>query len=486
MTIPTNTPVTVAALTNSGGHYEVQTGAPHGIPLGGGTVTIDGVRDTTTGALITGINGTHAVTYVDPTHFLTTVAFASVTFFGGGVWLQGLELPSSQLTSFDGALATMVTDKTGDTILGSASITVTATPGMIASTPTSSVLTNNPVAFIIDLSSHITLGDNDDVQLLPPRTRSIMLSCLETFDDYGNEAISNYGFSGASNLSGQFTIDNNGNFNIFDGFTTGAKGVFGVSDSKLIANTPTSSIRNFWIPLTRVHDKATLLAATLLFFPSPYTTLAGAANVPTILPTLQIFRINPALDITLTSLSANGAAVFPTPKSLAAYGTTPAVAATGNVVPSFVLLGENQIAVQAGTKLTDSANNVFQVTIGGNYELGDVIPVTSVAPSSGTFFGGNTNHIAGDVLTWANPPAGMQPTVVVATGGLAGGLSPGYAQQLVFTPDQSKAVIDQSTYVYVALITDDNVCYSNSVTNCATCYAGLRLDFGNITSMSPQ
>ena len=71
------------------------------------------------------------------------------------------------------------------------------------------------------------------------------------------------------------------------------------------------------------------------------------------------------------------------------------------------------IAVDA--ELIDGAGLRYRVTVGGSYADGAEVPITAI--DAGT----DTNHDAGDVLTWVTPPAYCSQTVTVATGGLTGG-----------------------------------------------------------------
>ena len=65
--------------------------------------------------------------------------------------------------------------------------------------------------------------------------------------------------------------------------------------------------------------------------------------------------------------------------------------------------------VPLGAQLVDSSGNNFQVTIGGSYGNGALIPVQSVKAGS------STNEDAGTTLTWTSPPAFFSPTATVSS-----------------------------------------------------------------------
>lgn len=475
MTIPTAAPIAIVGISNPGGGSTVRfhTSSPHGLVAGQSSVAIGGCRDVSgvllygaaTPALVVVTNA--PVTYTsDSTHFDITSTFEAGYSYGGGVWAVGGEISHVPLTTLDAQLALRVTDKTGDNISGQ----YVMAEGVATSEPGASILTEVAGAEIIFESGiEPVLGDGDDWQLLPPRIRSIMISPSEVMNEYNVDAFGMFGFSGQLVTSG------------FNG------GTCAVSDITTVDADPTSTIRDIWIPLTRIHDKSVLVAATLYFFPSPDFVSVGANAVPTTTPTLQIFRINPSTDVTLTSLAANGAVVFPAPTSMASYATNPAIGASGLVLPDVILIGQ-EVPVLAGAQLIDSVGNVFQVTSGTNTSDTVPFPVIAIAPAApAPFMGANTDHAQGDTLTWiGTPPTGLTQTATVAAGGLAGGLNSGYAQKLIFTPDSDLAIIDQSSYIYLLRITDDNVGFSNGYGNLSTCYSGVRLDFANITNLGPQ
>jgi hypothetical protein len=450
MTVPAVSPVRVVAVSNLAGAFEVQTDKPHGLS-NGQLCTIGGCRNAS-GALVSGLNGTHSAILVDSTHFWFTSSYVSGYSFGGSVWGNGAKVTSSTLTAFDSNLAARVVDKTGDVLFGQ--YTASGSPGVAVATAGASILTTVAGAQVTTSgSAEFILGDNDDVQLLPARTRSIMVSALEAMNQYGDDGI------------------------VFGQQLTSAMGAASFTNG-----TTNTAIEKFWIPLSRLHDKATLLRATLLFFPSPFL---ATFTLPTVLPTFQLFRINPSTDVSLTSLAAVGAATFPTPSTAAAYAQAPAVGASGNF--TLGTLNNGSAAINAGNQLEDAAGNLFRVTTSGTYQSGDPVPVQAIAPASpAVFYGANTNHSSGDTLSWVQAPANCQQGQTVATGGLTGGLNAGYAQTLVFTPDAGMGLIDQSTYVYLAVITDDNVATVNADYGMNTLYTAIKLDFGSITSLSPQ
>lgn len=65
--------------------------------------------------------------------------------------------------------------------------------------------------------------------------------------------------------------------------------------------------------------------------------------------------------------------------------------------------------VPSNAQLVDSSGNKFQVTVGGSYSNGSLIPLQSV--NAGT----TTNEEAGVSLTWVSPPPFFAPTAVVSS-----------------------------------------------------------------------
>lgn len=76
--------------------------------------------------------------------------------------------------------------------------------------------------------------------------------------------------------------------------------------------------------------------------------------------------------------------------------------------------------VEAGQQLTDSLQQVFQVTQAGTYANGAQVPVAAVTLGSGT------DHLNGDTLTWVFAPPYCQQTATVGTTGANDGLVGGF------------------------------------------------------------
>jgi uncharacterized phage protein gp47/JayE len=73
-------------------------------------------------------------------------------------------------------------------------------------------------------------------------------------------------------------------------------------------------------------------------------------------------------------------------------------------------------AVDVGEQLTDSLQQVYQVTRAGTYANGAQVPVQAVSTGAGT------DHVNGDTLTWVSAPNYCAPTVTVGTTGAKDGL----------------------------------------------------------------
>lgn len=450
-------PIAVAAVTNNGGFYEIACTEPHGI-TSGDSVTIAGCRNAS-GALIAALNATYTVTLFDSTHFNIPVSYAAGYSDGGAVWVGGSTVSSATLTSFDTVLATRVVDKTGDVLFGQYTMTH-GYPSINATGAGSSILTTVAGAKIQAAGGiNFVLGDGDDVVLLPPRSRTIMVSCTEVLNQYGVDgAMFSAGY--LNDLGTPLGI---------------ASTTDGVIDT---------SVKKFWIPLTRMHDKAVLTSATLFFFPSP---IAADFRLPTVFPTFALYRLDPATDTLSTCMAATGIVPFAAPKTAAAYGQTPAVGASGSITLATVNGGSASLV--AGQQLFDAAGNLFQVVTSGTYASAAPVAVQAVAPPQPAVFrGGGTNHTEGDLLTWVSAPANCQVNQPVGDGGLIGGLNAGYAQSIVFTPTGTFGEVDQSTYLYFAVITDDNFATANSTgnSNLNTVYTAIQLEFSDITAMTPQ
>lgn len=99
---------------------------------------------------------------------------------------------------------------------------------------------------------------------------------------------------------------------------------------------------------------------------------------------------------------------------MAIYGLAfrEASGAAGNIT----LSSTASTTVIVGTQLIDGSGLRFQVTVGGIYANGATIPVEGVDT------GKDTNHVAGDTLRWVSQPPFADPTALVATGGLIGGV----------------------------------------------------------------
>ncbi len=462
MSVPRVSPLTIIGVGVGAppydSNFEIETNVAHGMTTGA-TVTIVGGREAS-GILVPFLNRTRTVHVVDSTHFTCDdPTYTAGWSFGGSVWVQGAKVSAGTLTAFDSLKAARIADTSGDTLVGGY---VVAGSGTFAVAGGGTVLTETAGAMVETTSSgNIVLGDNDDVQLLPDRTRTILISTLEAMAESSPTADQTDTGITLGPYAGQPFVTIGVQQNYIPGTTTG--------------------VQNFWIPLTRLHDKATLVSATLLFFPR-LTTQSGL-SLPTIYPTLQLFRSNPASQIEKTSMAVAGAAAFPVASSVASYTAPPAVGASGNI--SLVTLNGGSAAIAAGSVLTDAAKNSFKVIASGTYANGAPVPILAQAPAyPAVFYGGTTNDAGGTVLTWASAPTNCAPTQLVAPAGLSGGLNAGYAQSLVFTPDAASSVIDQSTFVYSLLIQSDNACVVNASPYCATIFVAVSLLFNDITSLA--
>jgi uncharacterized phage protein gp47/JayE len=88
-----------------------------------------------------------------------------------------------------------------------------------------------------------------------------------------------------------------------------------------------------------------------------------------------------------------------------------AVGSSGSVVANFSATS----LVPLNAELQDEVGQVFQVTVSGNYNSGDLIPILGLTTGKGT------DHETGDVLQWVVPPANSAATAIVAAPGLIGG-----------------------------------------------------------------
>jgi hypothetical protein len=72
--------------------------------------------------------------------------------------------------------------------------------------------------------------------------------------------------------------------------------------------------------------------------------------------------------------------------------------------------------IETGRQLVDSAGLRFEVTVGGNYDDGDAVPIRAIST------GDATNHAEGDVLQWATAPPYCSSNATVTAGGLTNGI----------------------------------------------------------------
>jgi len=95
------------------------------------------------------------------------------------------------------------------------------------------------------------------------------------------------------------------------------------------------------------------------------------------------------------------------------FGLEPltAVGSSGNVI----LTTSTTTLVPVDSRLIDDVGQVWRVTVGGNYNDEDEIPVL------GESTGKSTNHAAGDILQWVDQPAFADPLAEIASPGLTGG-----------------------------------------------------------------
>lgn len=103
------------------------------------------------------------------------------------------------------------------------------------------------------------------------------------------------------------------------------------------------------------------------------------------------------------------------------WNVTPrgAVAATG---PTAATSGTTGADIPAGTALQDGLGNSY--TTNADAAVPAALALTAVTP------GAAGNQAAGTTLTFVSPPAGVNPTVTVGTGGLTGGLDAETWQQV--------------------------------------------------------
>ena len=80
-----------------------------------------------------------------------------------------------------------------------------------------------------------------------------------------------------------------------------------------------------------------------------------------------------------------------------------------------VLSASNAVGLISGLQLIDPSGLKYQVSVGGTYNPGDSVPITSI--DTGTA----VNVAAGVILRWVSPPAYVDPKSPVGVGGLTGG-----------------------------------------------------------------
>ena len=91
----------------------------------------------------------------------------------------------------------------------------------------------------------------------------------------------------------------------------------------------------------------------------------------------------------------------------------PAGPSSGGLVLSSSL---SPVGIISGQQLIDPQGLRYSVSIGGSFGSGDEIKIVSIDTGSGT------NIAEGTVLRWVSPPAFVNPTALVSTGGLTGGV----------------------------------------------------------------
>jgi uncharacterized phage protein gp47/JayE len=88
--------------------------------------------------------------------------------------------------------------------------------------------------------------------------------------------------------------------------------------------------------------------------------------------------------------------------------------ATGSV-GQVVIEASATSPIAVGTELTDAAGQVYRVSVGGNYDDGDSVPVEAVS------VGETTNLEEGETLRWSEAPPYCSEQVTVDVGGLING-----------------------------------------------------------------
>jgi hypothetical protein len=465
VTTPTASPIVVSGTSgNAVSPIEIDTASPHGLTTGD-LVTVRGVRGNTAA------NVTSAAITVTGASKFTVVGTGNGAFVtGGGVWKQGSKLASATLTKVDAAIPLRVTDKTGDSVYGAYTVT-----GDVTLAAGAAVLTDPYGGAIYTASGgRYELGDGDDVEFVQvdvddagtpsatptPIARSIVVSMLEAVSAYDATAGSTIG--AALNPPGIVC------------------GTWGTS--------PAPGLGAFRVPLTRLHNGATLVRVTLYFFPR--VADPTAIVLPTVFPTVDLRRLDPSTDVATESIAvAQAPAPFAGPSLASEYAQTPALGSAGFVVLATSPGAPPQCQITALQPLVSPSGQSYEVTTTGTYDEGDPIPVRSVGAGAVTNVGSFT------ALTWVTipasgstpatlPPTNAAATALVDSNGLTGGIDGGYAQTLVLTVDPTLAEVDLSTYTYQLVVTDDNAVGVGGWNS--TVYVAAKLDFEGIADLSPQ
>jgi len=79
-------------------------------------------------------------------------------------------------------------------------------------------------------------------------------------------------------------------------------------------------------------------------------------------------------------------------------------------------VGTTPIAIAVGSQLSDGSGLEYKVSLAGNYQDGDNVPVSAIDT------GVATNLSVGEVLRWSAPPSYVTSTALVGSGGLTGGV----------------------------------------------------------------
>lgn len=87
---------------------------------------------------------------------------------------------------------------------------------------------------------------------------------------------------------------------------------------------------------------------------------------------------------------------------------------SGKIVLDSTIAGS--VGIPTGAQLIDENGLTYQVIVGGQFADGASIDIESIDT------GESTNLVAGSVLRWTAPPEFVQPTALVGSGGLTGGV----------------------------------------------------------------